>query len=458
MSTTPTPNPEAQDTSHEATAVASTPVTNKTGGGATGLLPKQLQTWIVLGLAALIVIGVWVSSGSAKKTPGGKDGSSTSANLTPAQPGSPSASGNGVSGLTPEDVQARLQIADRSNGANSSTPDLRIANAKNAPIDGVPTDKAFLAANAPVKPVDPLEEERRKRDFLAPYASNVAFSYRTPTAQAGVSSQAQSADNLLAQISDQPASTPELQALQTQLKQAMEQQQALRKSLGMAAPGASATASSAGAKNKANNVNVNAAVGQQHVLFEGTMLETVLVNRLNGDFSGPVICLVTNDLYSHDRRHVLIPAGTKVLGEVKKVSDLGQSRLAVAFHRLIMPDGYTVSLDQAPVLNQIGETALKDRVNNHYFKIFGSAVAIGAIAGFADLYSNTDTSSTVLTPSQAYREGVSSSLSQSSTAILNKFLNQLPTITIREGHRVKVFFTQDITLPAYESHRIASDI
>jgi len=81
------------------------------------------------------------------------------------------------------------------------------------------------------------------------------------------------------------------------------------------------------------------------VVFEGTILETLLINRLNGTFAGPVDCLVTTDIYSHDRQQVLIPAGTKVLGEAKKVEAFGQQRLAVFFHRLIC-GRYSVSLDQ----------------------------------------------------------------------------------------------------------------
>jgi type IV secretion system protein VirB10 len=85
--------------------------------------------------------------------------------------------------------------------------------------------------------------------------------------------------------------------------------------------------------------SVNAAAGNSYILFEGTVLETVLINRLDGQFSGPVECLLANDVYSHDRQHLLIPAGTKILGETKKVDSFGQTRLAVAFHRLIMPEG-----------------------------------------------------------------------------------------------------------------------
>jgi type IV secretory pathway VirB10-like protein len=63
------------------------------------------------------------------------------------------------------------------------------------------------------------------------------------------------------------------------------------------------------------------------------------------------------------------------------VDTFGQTRLAVAFHGLIMPDGYSVSLDQFKGMNQIGDTRLRDQVNNHYFKIFGASLAVGASAG-----------------------------------------------------------------------------
>ena len=201
--------------------------------------------------------------------------------------------------------------------------------------------------------------------------------------------------------------------------------------------------------------NVNSATGQPYVVYEGTLIETALMNRLDGDTSGPVKVLVTNPVYSHDHEHVLIPEGTVVLGESQKIGTSGfgqQRRLAVAFHRMIMPDGYSVDLDRFRGLNQIGETGLKDKVNNHYIQIFGTSIALGIIAGAAEV----SNSGGVLTGNgaDAYKYGVASSLSQSATNVLDRFINIPPTITIREGHRVKVYISQDLLLPAYENHTI----
>ena len=151
----------------------------------------------------------------------------------------------------------------------------------------------------------------------------------------------------------------------------------------------------------------------------------------------------------------MIPAGTKVLGEAKKVEAIGQQRLAVFFHRMIMPDGYSVSLDQFKGLNQIGETALRDKVNNHYLQIFGASLAVGILGGVAEAGSgNTFTSSAM----DRAREGFGASLATSGAQILDRFLSILPTVTIREGNRVKVYLSGDLLLPDYAQHTMQSDL
>ena len=201
--------------------------------------------------------------------------------------------------------------------------------------------------------------------------------------------------------------------------------------------------------------NIDSATGQPYLVYEGSVLDTVLMNRLDGDAVGPVKVLVSNPLYSHDYQHVIIPEGTVVLGEAKKIGAAGfgqQRRMAVAFHRLIMPDGYSVDLDQFRGLDQIGEEGLKDKVNNHYLQIFGTSIALGVVAGASQITQGGGTITT--SGSQAFTNGAAASVSQSAATILDRFIQIPPTITIREGHRVKVYFTQDLLLPAYSNHTI----
>ena len=185
-------------------------------------------------------------------------------------------------------------------------------------------------------------------------------------------------------------------------------------------------------------------------VVEGTVIDTVLTNRLDGGMAAPLNCLVTNPVYSSDRRHLLVPAGARVLGETKPVQSLGEARLAVAFHRLVMPDGTSHPLDAFPGVNQIGDAGLRDRVNQHYWSTFGAAGAVGLITGFSQLlgglgYGAGDGDRTLIIAGST-----SDATAQASLQVMNRFLNRVPTITIREGHRVKVYLTSDLQLPEYE--------
>lgn len=179
------------------------------------------------------------------------------------------------------------------------------------------------------------------------------------------------------------------------------------------------------------------------------MIDTVLTNRLDGGAAAPVSCLVTNPVYSHSGQHVLIPAGARILGETRPVQTFGETRLAVSFHRVLMPDGGTYGLDQFRGLNQIGDSGLRDRVNQHYWSTFGAAGAIGLVSGLTQLLGTAgigrgDGDRTVIVAG-----GAANTIGQASAQVMNRFLNRLPTITIREGHRVKVYITSDLELPAY---------
>ena len=164
--------------------------------------------------------------------------------------------------------------------------------------------------------------------------------------------------------------------------------------------------------------------------------------------------LLTTDVYSHDRQQLLILQGSRILGEVKPVTNSGQQRLAVTFHRILMPDGYSVSLDQFQGLSQIGETGLRDQVDHHYLEVFGVSIAIGAIAGLSQTNSQFGFTESA---TDAYRQGFAASTSQSALRILDRFLNILPTFTIREGHRIKIYLARDLTLPAYDRHTVPND-
>ena len=180
------------------------------------------------------------------------------------------------------------------------------------------------------------------------------------------------------------------------------------------------------------------------------MIETVLTNRLDGGVAAPVNCLVTTPTYSHDGQVVLIPAGSRVLGETRPVQGFGETRLAVAFHRLALPDGRTSPLDSFLGLNDIGDAGLRDQVNQHYRSTFGASAAVGLITGFAQYLGSLGLTRGTGDRTVVIAGHVGDATAQATAQTMNRFLNRLPAITIREGHRVMVYLTSDLELPAFD--------
>ena len=183
-------------------------------------------------------------------------------------------------------------------------------------------------------------------------------------------------------------------------------------------------------------------------IYEGSFLEAALVSQLSGDFPGPVLAVVSVPFYSADRQHILIPRGTRVIGTAQAVTNQDQARLAVSFHRLIYSDGRWISLDFHG-LNQLGEGALKDQVDRHYFSMFAAVGAVGVLSGLTAARGNPYEGGAA-----GFRAGAGQGLGQAATRILDRFLNRLPNITIRAGHRLRVWFTSDVLVPRAQPRRL----
>jgi len=415
-----------------------------------GVLQKNLKPLLYLGAAALVIVAAVFSSTAPK--------SAAHKNASMNQPPQPMLQDN-----TESNVQdLKNQVAAAQQKAAQVSPDSQMAAM-------TPAQQAAAAAygpngRTPCAPGQPcsqpyMQEQltpvQQQEQQLAAHDRELAYTSRFASSIVYSSSAAQPARQQLSRATAEERDFASGTAQDTSSYPITQQRAAgslvLPRSAG---DPLTASAAQAAAQRKAE-VNIDSATGQPYVVYEGTTLDTVLMNRLDGDAAGPVKVLVSNPVYSHDRQHILIPEGTIVLGEARKIGSAGfgqQRRMAVVFHRMIMPDGYSVDLDQFHGLDQIGEEGLKDKVNNHYLQIFGTSIVLGIISGAGEIEQGGGMIST--SGSQAFTTGAASSVSQSATTVLDRFMQVPPTITIREGHRVKVYFTQDMLLPAYERHTI----
>jgi type IV secretion system protein VirB10 len=417
-----------------------------------GVIRKNLKMWIFLGACAVVVAAAVVSN-YTKKT----SAHSTASRHEPPQPTLQDNTDNNV-----QDLKNQLAAERQKEAQAAASQTLPMSDS--ALLAGTPAQQAIAAGlsstgqAAPCVPGQPCQQQgayvqpqispeqqqaqqlaakERELAYNARFASNLVYTQtNAPQAASGPDANAHSGSTIQAP-SSQPSDPPS--------NMIPAQQAAGKKTNSNGDPAAK----------RATEVNIDSAVGQPYVIYEGLTMDTILMNRLDGDAPGPVKVMVSSPVYSHDRQHVLIPDGTIVLGEARKIGASGfgqQRRMAVVFHRMIMPDGYSADLDLFHGLDQIGEEGLKDKVNNHYFEIFGTSIALGVIAGASQIEAGGGTITT--NGSQAFTTGAASSVSQSATTVLDRFIQIPPTITIREGHRVKVYFVQDMLLPAYDNHTI----
>jgi type IV secretion system protein VirB10 len=405
-----------------------------------GLLPKNVQSWLLVGLAFLMVAIMWLTGGKKPPTP-----SKSALSVAPVQ------APLEVNETKIAEMQNRIQDLQRQQLLAQSALAQQTRALGPLPQDSPESHPAgAVAAGEQRSEEDPIQAERERRAYVSLFASNVALSYRkTP----GNSSSPAAEGPLAAptQVSAGPDPAQVAQLLKDMQTSSIFPASARIDSGETTKDRKEETRSTAAV----SAASANAAAGKTYVLFEGTILETVLINRLDGGFAGPVECLLSTDVYSNDRQHLLIPAGSKLLGETRKVDTFGQTRLAVVFHRLLMPDGYSVSLDQFKGLNQIGDTGLRDQVNNHYLRIFGVSLAVGALGAVSEAGTGGALNAT---GGDLLRQGFAQSTAQSSAQILDKFLSVVPTVTIREGHRVKVYLAGDLALPDYLNHKMPSDL
>lgn len=212
------------------------------------------------------------------------------------------------------------------------------------------------------------------------------------------------------------------------------------------------------------DMRIAGGVGPDMVVREGKFLDCALVNRIESDINdSPVILQVTRDFVSPDGRYVLVPAGSKIYGVAGSVQSLQQARLYMAFHRIVYPvrRGENESLSayfpkrKFPGMDNMGSLGVGDKVNRHFFLQFGSAIMLGMFDGMA---ASVQSAGSVENPTM--RDLMLARTSQNFANVVNsviqRYANVVPTVTIREGKKCKVYFTQDVVMsPWMETRKLS---
>jgi type IV secretory pathway VirB10-like protein len=193
---------------------------------------------------------------------------------------------------------------------------------------------------------------------------------------------------------------------------------------------------------------VRQAVISPYEMKAGTVIPAVMVGGINSDLPGQIIAQVSENVYdTKTGRHLLIPQGSKLVGTYDNGVTMGQSRVLVAWNRVIFPDASSLDLNMMPGADQGGYAGFHDRVNNHYGKIFGSALMLSLFSAGAQL-SQPRAESVLTNPSigQTATGALGQQLSQVGEQLIQRNIRIQPTLQIRPGYRFNVSVTKDLVI------------
>lgn len=183
-------------------------------------------------------------------------------------------------------------------------------------------------------------------------------------------------------------------------------------------------------------------------LRAGFVVPATLISGINSELPGQIMAQVSQNVYDTPTgKHLLIPQGSRLVGMYSSDVAYGQSRVLIAWQRIVFPDGKAMDIGSMPGGDSAGYAGFKDKVNNHYFRVFASAFLMsGVTAGIA--MSQDDGSNSVNgrpTASSAMSEALGQQLGQVTAQMIAKNLNIAPTLEIRPGYRFNVIVTKDMT-------------
>lgn len=214
---------------------------------------------------------------------------------------------------------------------------------------------------------------------------------------------------------------------------------------GTAAPAANAPAASALNANDqflARNSDVSQRairIGKpSQVVAQGTIIPAVMETAINSDLPGFTRAVVSRDVRSFDGTRVLIPRGSRLIGQYKSGLAAGETRAFIVWSRLIRPDGLSIQL-ASPAVDEMGQAGMSGRVDNHFFKRFGASALLSIINGVAS--SANKGGNTIVIGSTEQAQGIASEA-------LKNNANIPPTIKVPQGTVISVFAARDLDFSA----------
>lgn len=169
---------------------------------------------------------------------------------------------------------------------------------------------------------------------------------------------------------------------------------------------------------------------------QGTVIAAVLETAINSDLPGSVRGVVSRDVRSFDGSRVLIPRGSKLVGQYKSAAAQGQTRAFVVWERIISPTGVTIEVG-SPATDRLGRGGLSGEVDRHFFQRFGAAILLTTLQAGTTALASEGSGSTVII-------GAPAQVSNVGATALQQQVNIPDTIKVAQGVPVQVFVARDL--------------
>jgi type IV secretory pathway VirB10-like protein len=180
---------------------------------------------------------------------------------------------------------------------------------------------------------------------------------------------------------------------------------------------------------------------REFIIAQGKLIDAVLESAVNTDQPGMLRALVSEDIYGDTGRTVLLPRGSRLIGQYDSSAAQGQSRVFIIWQRVIRPDGIDITLDSGGT-DPLGQAGVEGNVNRHFFTMFGAATLLSIIgAASATVGVGAQDANNSLS---TYRSSVSQGFNEAANNVMGVFVRIKPTITIHPGTAVKVFVARDL--------------
>ena len=178
------------------------------------------------------------------------------------------------------------------------------------------------------------------------------------------------------------------------------------------------------------------------IVQAGSIIPAALITGIRSDLPGQITAQVIQNVYdSVTGQHLLIPQGSRLLGEYDSQVSFGQNRVLLAWDRLILPDGRSIQLDRLPGADAAGNAGLQDRVNQHWGGMLRAAL-ISTLLNVGTQVGNGGDDDLV----RALRQGGSDSIARTGQDLVRRQMNVQPALTIRPGFVLRVIVTRDLVL------------